>query len=117
MITAAFAERVTAVAGDSQCLSLFHALPVLYNERARRQMRVVTVLAVAVIDRNVVPEGAPAMVLLHSEIVRISGSALHRHHATAGSRRDVISMQCVPPMRKCAVRPLREHPRFSGCHR
>src|SRR5580704_1652973 len=80
-------------------------------------MRVMAILTIAVVDRNVIAEGMMPMVLPKAEIMRIRDPALHRYYTASRPRRYVESVQTVAPMRKGAVRPLRHHPRFAGRHR
>src|ERR1700694_5329793 len=56
VVAAAFTQRVAAIARYSERLALLYSLAAAHNERAGRKMGVMTVLAVAVIDRNVIPE-------------------------------------------------------------
>src|SRR5580704_14651000 len=115
MITAAFAQRVTAVACGGERLTLLHTLAVLHYKRAAGQMRVMAELAVAVIDSDVVAERMMPMILPQSQIVRVRNPALHCHHAASRVRRDVERVQAVAPMRERTVRSLRNDPRHARC--
>ncbi len=110
VITAAFAERVAAIADHGQCLSLLHALSLGNDESAGGQVRVVAVLAVAMIDCDVVPEGPRLLVLRHPSIVHMNDAGLHRDDASPPARRDVVAVQGVAPVRDASIRPLRDDP-------
>src|SRR5277367_135308 len=100
VITAAFTQRIAAVSGRRQRLPLLHALAVLHHERAGGQMRVVAELAVAMVDGDVVSKGVMPMILLKSEIVRVSDPGFHRYYAVSRTRRDIEGVHAVAPMRE-----------------
>src|SRR5579864_4701037 len=92
-------------------------LAVLDHKGAGGKVRVVTVLAVAVVDGDVVSEGAAAMVLVQAEVVRVNGSSLHRYDAASGPWRDIVGMQRVAPVRERTVGTLCQNPWLAGWHR
>lgn len=111
---AALAEREPAVTGHSQRLPRLDPLPVPHDKRACRQMSVMAVLTVAVIEGNIVPERPPVERTPLSEIVSVDDSSAHCCHATARGRSEIPRVQAPVPMRKRTVRTLRDNPAFAG---
>src|SRR5450755_3147887 len=69
------------------------------------------------VDGDVVSKGAVNMVLLLASVESVNHTGAHRDNRPAVDWSDIEGLQAVPPMRKCAVRPLRQNPRLAGRQR
>src|SRR5579862_3815635 len=109
VIAAALPQRIAAVPYNRQSLPLLDALPILNHKRPARQMRIMTELPVAVVDRYVIAKRPMLVVLTKPQIVSVHNPGLHCHDATPGPWRDIVSVKRISPMRESSIRPLRNH--------